>query len=72
MFMLYFLLANSGPEFLYSATEFSRKEKAENTTKFGPQNAQFGPRFWQFPKTPILSHFRNNLHLDSKLVMMPI
>jgi len=28
---------------------------------------------WQFPETsisPILSHFHNNLHLDSKLVMM--
>ena len=36
-----------GSSFRSSATNFSCKEKAENTAKFGSQTAPFGPWFWQ-------------------------
>ena len=61
-FLFYLLLAKSG-------TDFCRMKRLKTHFKIGHRFVQIGPRFWHF-KTPILSHYNNILHIDSKLVMM--
>jgi len=70
-FLFYLLLAKSSTDFTKLGTNFCRMKRLKTQPKSGPDFSKSATDFGT-SKIHILSHFYNILHLDSKLVMMPI